>query len=48
MAIGVITENPQGSREVYEQVVQKVAQNGEFPPPVRSSRSPARPSPVGA
>jgi hypothetical protein len=32
MAICVISENPQGSREVFEQVSQKVAQSGEFPP----------------
>ena len=34
MAICVIAENPKGSREVYEQVIQRVAQDGgEFPPP---------------
>lgn len=33
MAFCVISENPKGSAEVYEQVVQRVAQSGEFPPP---------------
>ena len=34
MAICVIGENPKGSSEVYEQVVQRIAQDGgEFPPP---------------
>jgi|SRR5512132_1603038 hypothetical protein len=33
MAICVIADNRQGSAEVYEQVVQRVAQSGEFPPP---------------
>ena len=34
MAICVIVENPKGSSEIYEQVIQQVAQDGgEFPPP---------------
>jgi hypothetical protein len=33
MAVCVIAENPKGSAEVYEQVVQKVSQSGAFPPP---------------
>jgi hypothetical protein len=33
MAIGVVAENPKGNPEVYEQVMQRVAQSGELPPP---------------
>jgi heme-degrading monooxygenase HmoA len=33
MAFCVISENPKGSAEVYEQVMQRVVQNGELPPP---------------
>jgi hypothetical protein len=33
MAICVIAENPKGNAELYQQVVQRVVQGGEFPPP---------------
>jgi heme-degrading monooxygenase HmoA len=33
MAICVISENPEGTAELYEQVMQRVRQGGEFPPP---------------
>lgn len=33
MAICVIAENPKGSAEIYEKVMQRVAQAGELPPP---------------
>jgi hypothetical protein len=33
MAVCVITENPRGSREVYDQVIQKLRDSGEYPPP---------------
>jgi hypothetical protein len=32
MAICVISENPKGSAEVYEQVVRKISESGEMPP----------------
>jgi hypothetical protein len=33
MAICVLADNPKGNAEVYEQVMQRVAQGGELPPP---------------
>ena len=32
MAYCLIADNPKGNAEIYEQVVQKVRDNGEFPP----------------
>jgi heme-degrading monooxygenase HmoA len=33
MAICLVSTNPNGSAELYEQVLQRVAANGEIPPP---------------
>jgi heme-degrading monooxygenase HmoA len=33
MAICVVGENPKATAEMYEQVMQRVAQSGEVPPP---------------
>jgi hypothetical protein len=33
MAVCVISENPKGTREVYEKVTEKLAQSGGFPAP---------------
>jgi hypothetical protein len=32
MAVCVITDNPNGNAEMYEQIVQRVAQSGDLPP----------------
>jgi hypothetical protein len=33
MAICVVVDNPNGSAERYDQVLERIRENGEFPPP---------------
>ena len=47
MAYCVVIDNPNGSAELYEQVIQLVAASGDMPPKVRSSRSQGRPRAAG-